>query len=312
MLDDGALVVSLDTELAWGFHGFDRPPHMSTDGVRERAGISALIDLFDQYDAPVTWALVGHLFLESCDGEHADMPTPIYPDIDGDWYVSDPGAEMEAEPLRYAPDVVDAIVDANVNHELATHTFSHVLCGRDGCSKEVVREELRRCRELIESVDDRLSTLVFPRNEVGHLETVADAGITVFRGQSREDALRQAPRFGRHRAYLRYLLRRPATVVDPRRTDAGLWNLPGSQYLPYDTFPDFHDRFPTHPRVVRARNSLQRAKNEQSIFHLWAHPHNFDDRMLRDLEKILASADELDVPTYTMRDAVIAYAGEGA
>lgn len=307
MLDRGALVISLDTELGWGFHGFENPPHLSSDGAQERANVSALLDLFEEYDTPVTWALVGHLFLDSCDGEHAELPAPTYADVDDNWYATDPGSTTAAAPLRYAPDIVAAIADAAVDHEFATHTFSHVLCGRDGCSRAVVREELRRCRELTETIDEDLSTLVFPRNEVEYLDTVADAGIEVFRGQSAEDARRLAPRFGRHRAYLRYIFRRPAAVVEPTQTDSGLWNLPGSQYLPYNTFPRVHERFPTHPRVVRARKSLRNAKREGKVFHLWSHPHNFDDRMLRDLEAILAFADELNIPTYTMHDAVATY-----
>lgn len=76
-----ALVISADFELAWGWQ------HVRTTGAARALALAKaaqarrnlpvlfdLFDLFDRYDVPVTWATVGHLFLESCNGNGAAHP----------------------------------------------------------------------------------------------------------------------------------------------------------------------------------------------------------------------------------------------
>src|SRR5438105_4494715 len=69
-----ALIISADLELAWAWRyarrvkdplGFAR--HKARQG---RRNLGALLDLFDQYELPITWATVGHLFLDRCSRSH--------------------------------------------------------------------------------------------------------------------------------------------------------------------------------------------------------------------------------------------------
>src|SRR3954465_8798018 len=86
---DGAVfTISLDFELMWG--SFDSgkhrkfASHLARDGAgglqTTREIVDGLLALFQKYDVSVTWATVGHLFLESCEErggvKHADMPRP--------------------------------------------------------------------------------------------------------------------------------------------------------------------------------------------------------------------------------------------
>jgi peptidoglycan/xylan/chitin deacetylase (PgdA/CDA1 family) len=304
VLKQGAVVISLDTELEWGFHGFDIDHHLSTDGTRERENIRRLLRLFDRNNAPITWAIVGHLFLETCDSQHADLIRPAYPEMSGDWYADDPGTDVTDSPLRYGRDIINAVLDASVEHEIGTHTFSHILCGRKGCTEEVVRAELDVCTTLAEEADCDITSLVFPRNEIDHLETVAESGISVYRGQSAEALLKEHSFAGPYRKRARFILQRQPSVVTPTEVLPGLWNLPTSQSLHQNPHPEWNELFTTHPRVKRAEKAIQRAKRSNKIFHLWTHPHNFDDTMFRDLTQILEYAHQLGVPVLTMRDAV--------
>jgi peptidoglycan/xylan/chitin deacetylase (PgdA/CDA1 family) len=303
MLEDGAVVVSLDTELEWGFHGFDIDHHLSDDGTRERKLVHRLLGLFERTDTPATWAVVGHLFLDHCDGSHSELSRPSYAHTDDDWYRGDPGSNREAAPLRYGTDIVDAIEATTIDHEIATHTFSHVLCDQEGCSSDVLRDELRRCKQLTER-DHKLTSIVFPRNEIDHLSTVADAELNVYRGRSSENVLRREAPAGRYRKFARFLAHRPPPLVTPTEVRDGLWNLPASQYLPYDPFSRQTAALSLSPRVGRAKRAIELAEERGEIFHLWAHPHNFDASLLDDLEAILSFAQETDVPRLTMRDAV--------
>jgi peptidoglycan/xylan/chitin deacetylase (PgdA/CDA1 family) len=304
MLTNGAVVISLDTELEWGFHGFDLDHHLSADGVRERKNIHRLLELFDREHAPITWAVVGHLFLDHCDGNHSALSRPSYSQTTEDWYRDDPGVNLKDAPLRYGQDIMDAIDTAKVGHEIATHTFSHVLCDRDGCSSEVLRDELRRCAELAQEKGYELTSIVFPRNGIDHLSTVADAGISIYRGRSSENVMRRTAVAGRYRKFVRFLAHCPPPVVAPVEVRDGLWNLPASQYLPYGPFSTLTTALSVSPHVGRAKRAIQRAKRQGKIFHLWAHPHNFDTGLIQDLKRILVFAREKDVPILTMRDAV--------
>src|ERR1700754_1741486 len=88
LFDSAVFTISLDFELMWG--SFDSGKHrkfvshLARDGAngfrRTREIVDGLLALFHKYDVSVTWATVGHLFLESCDErggvKHADMPRP--------------------------------------------------------------------------------------------------------------------------------------------------------------------------------------------------------------------------------------------
>src|SRR5438309_11051462 len=60
-----AACVSADFELSWAFR--HHPREMARDrGRRERENIPYLLQIFERCAFPITWATVGHLFLESC------------------------------------------------------------------------------------------------------------------------------------------------------------------------------------------------------------------------------------------------------
>src|SRR5258707_15822420 len=87
----GALVVSLDLELLWGYHdvGITELLRAQCDGAR--TAVRRLLALFEHYEVPATWAIVGHLFLDhaerDADGRvHPKHPRPVYARLRGDWF----------------------------------------------------------------------------------------------------------------------------------------------------------------------------------------------------------------------------------
>lgn len=81
MLQRGAFLISIDTEMAWGsVHHRDVGRHYSYQAEREF--IDRLLALFDKYQIRATWAVVGHLFLDQCqavDGrKHPEIVRPGY------------------------------------------------------------------------------------------------------------------------------------------------------------------------------------------------------------------------------------------
>lgn len=290
MTDTGQLVISLDTELSWG--SFD------TAGVstykqaywNTRPIIISLCDLFDEYDAPVTWALVMHL-LDDCDG-HEELNTPDYEWVD--WFNAVPCATKVEKNLWYAPDIFDQIRSTEVDHEIGLHGYSHLIMGAEGCTQEAAESEIRKAIEVAKRNGLDPDTYVFPRNNIGHLDVLRDAGIQFYRGVDARWYERRTT--GPFRKTLRFAdeaLQWTPPVVTPRETN-GLVELPGSQILRPFRGPWRHT--PQNSQLVRARKGLDRAVSTGGVYHLWFHPFNLGinpGKHLDLVKDILSYASEL-------------------
>ncbi|WP_435174417.1 polysaccharide deacetylase family protein [Halorussus sp. AFM4] len=276
----GSVVLSLDAELAWGFHDYETMPDDRVGEARE--SWLRLLELLDDYDVPATWAVVGHLLLDSCDGEHADHP------VDDHWFERDPGTWEGRDDRWYGEQLVDAIEDADADHEVGSHTFSHVVM--DEVSREVAAAEIRECVELAERRGDSLDSLVYPRNYVAHRDVLAAYGVKCYRGNQ--------PR----RWYDRGLAGSAAkllgwptgavspTLVTPEKDEYGLVNVPASLYLFCfeGRARSAVERVAGDPIVSMAKRGIDRASSEQGVFHMWLHPNNLtEERDFRRMEAIL-------------------------
>ena len=262
----GSVVLSIDAELGWGHHDLDSPP---TDRVEAgRSGWRASLDVLDEHDVPATWAVVGHLFLQDCDGRHDGYPTP-----DG-WFARERGEWADRRDLRFAPNLVDAVADADADHEIGCHTFSHVECGDPQTTPEMARAELVASLEAAASasVEPAMSSVVFPRNRVGHRDVLARCGFTCYRGTGpNADALGPS-------ALRKAALAGGATppLVEPSIDEFGLVDVPASLYLFgfEGTARRLCELVWRDPIVAAARRGIDAAARSDGVFHLWYHPNN--------------------------------------
>lgn len=193
------VLISADFELAWAWRyskGFSDSYNESLIKARqERKNVPKIVSLCERFNIPITWATVGHLFLDSCKKEsgkvHPEMPRldhfeNQYWKFEGeDWYEYDPCSDFESDPEWYCPDLIRQIKESPVEHEMACHTFSHIDC-RDGiCSPELMRAELRKCKELAEKEGFNLSSFVHPGHTIGNLDILKEEGFTNFRTDNR-------------------------------------------------------------------------------------------------------------------------------
>ena len=287
----GTVVISIDAELGWGFHDLESPP---ADRVESgRRGWRMVLEQLERFDVPATWAVVGHLMLESCDGEHADHPAP-----EG-WFERERTTWANREDLRFCPELVREILESPVDHELASHSFSHVLFGDPDTTPELARAELERAREIADDWGIALESFVYPRNDVGHRDVLAETGFRAYRGRS--------PTAGGVREVLETLVHGDSRLVEPRVDEYGLVDVPASTFLfgfegPIRTVAE---AVWTDPMVVVSRRGIDEAATQDGVFHLWIHPNNFvHERDDRRLEAILSHLDrrraETDLRVETM------------
>src|SRR3989338_5535772 len=287
----GIFTLSLDVELLWGVLHWGRKGQ-EKNIEQEREVVDALLKLLSKYKISATWAIVGHLFLDSCDGRHKAMPRPKYPWLKEDWYAQDPNSDIKKAPSFYGQDMVEKILQAFPKQEIGCHSFSHPLFGEQGMNKEVADAEIKQCVAIAKKMNVTLKSMVFPQNSVDHLDVLEKYGFSCFRGP---DPLyyRNWPRALRKLAHpFDLALASIPPVVEPVKVN-GLWNIPGSMlYLSCD---GIRGMISVDARVLKAKRGIDAAVAQDKIFHLWFHPYNLvsnKEEMLNGLEKIFAYASE--------------------
>jgi peptidoglycan/xylan/chitin deacetylase (PgdA/CDA1 family) len=278
----GTFVLSLDFELIWGTLDTRGPEAFREACERERAQVfGPLLTLLEEFEIPATWCVLGHLMLGSCapvnGRKHPEIIRPAHSWQKGDWFARDPCSDEERAPTFYGRRLVERLLEASVPQEIGCHSFSHVIFGDPGCSRETAASEVRACVQAAGELGISPRSFAFPRNRVGHLDVLREHGFTCFRGpeptwhQGGGGAVGRVRRAGHLGDAL--IARRPPVVL-PQRTH-GLVNVPASMTV----FAAHGGRrhIPISRRVRRALKGVEAAVREQRIMHLWFHPTNLAD-----------------------------------
>jgi peptidoglycan/xylan/chitin deacetylase (PgdA/CDA1 family) len=290
----GVFTLSIDFELIWGTLDLAGPEGFRAACERERVHvIPRLLDLLDRFEIQATWCVLGHVMLAACrpvrGRRHPEIVRPAHAWHPADWFADDPCTDEDRSPVFYGRTLVEKIVACQTPQEIGCHSFSHVVFGDPGCSREAASSELAACLRIADEIGTEMCSFAFPRNVVGHLDLLREYGFRCFRGPEPtwHRGGGQGIRVKRLGHLFDVVTARSPPVVTPRRTPEGLVNIPGSMVF----FP-MHGRrrhIPLRVRVNRALEGLERAVREQRVFHLWFHPTNLADEtdtMFRGLEQI--------------------------
>jgi len=252
----GAVTFSLDFELAWAWQYARQPQNEDcvSRGLRERDQVPQILDKFDQFNIPATWATVGHLFLRECTRRHQGMAHAGMPRLQhfendywrfssGDWYQHDPCSDVRRDPAWYAPDLIESILGSRVVHEIACHSFSHASFGAY-CPPVVAAAELDACFEAMKPYSVRPTTWVFPRHDAGNFAVLAEKGFRIVRCFPKPWAKISLPL---HRA-------------------DGMWAVHVSSST------DRGDGWTLEQRLTRLKRYVDKAASTRMAAHIWLHP----------------------------------------
>lgn len=294
MANKGTVIISLDTELAWG--SFDKGLlNKRLKAIKSaRYCIGELLKLLEKYKISATWAFVGHLMLDKCvvlDGlKHPDIIRPNHSWFQDDWFRDVPVEKEDENSIWYGRDILNQIISCPVYQEIASHSFSHIIFGDSGCSEECAESDIKKCVDIGKSLGINLSTFIYPRNSVGHKKLLRKYGFKCYRGDGNQW----------YKKIKRRNIRKVAHIVDdffevsPNTTvlekdEYGLYNIRGNMlYLSRDGFRRF---IPIRSRVKKAKKGIDKAVLNKEIFHLCFHPFNLgtDPKgLLKGLEEIFA------------------------
>jgi peptidoglycan/xylan/chitin deacetylase (PgdA/CDA1 family) len=279
--------ISADFELSWAWRGWRSAKETQLRAARERCNVSYLVPLLEEYDIPITWATVGHLFLERCersaDGRaHPQMPRPVVTTPramtrwTGDWYAHDPCTDYHSDALWYCPDLIRLVLSSRVRHELATHSFSHISFLAGNSTPDLVEQEIAQCQAAMAPFGVLARSLVYPYNHMGHdyAPVLTELGITCVR--HRDPVVR-----------LSY----------PERLPCGIYKLYESMNL----------RRPSHYNYIeKVRIFLAEAMKRHAAYHIWFHPSDptelFQHEFNAIIQEIAARRREGQVWVTTMAD----------
>lgn len=266
---------TLDTEIAWGifyrkyfkdyYHHFDC----------YRPNVARLLKLMNMYSIKATWAFVGHLFLEKCDGIHEEILRPKYSWFNHeDWHKFDPGTNLENAPYWYGRDILDKVTNITPKQEIAAHTFSHVLMADKECTADIAKSQVKACIELGKELNVVIETLVFPRDEVAYLKEIAGQGIKTFRGPEQTWYANTPLKIMKFLHIIDQFLgiTPPVYRISELAFDYEILNVPASQFLiPYDGFRKY---ISSSSRLKKAKKGVNMAIKKGAVFHLWHHTFN--------------------------------------
>lgn len=288
IIKKGILCISVDFELAWGWrYAYNSKIDVQKISRQERENIPLILRKLEDLNIPITWAIVGHLFLRSCNKEngiaHPDMPRPrffknkLWEYKIGDWYDFDPCTDFISAPNWYAPDLVEKILNSKVQHEIACHSFSHIGFNEKYCPKELAEAELKKCGEVMAKFGIKPVSMIFPGDEAGHFEILE--------------------KFGYRCA--RYFPFANIEISAPIKLKESLWAILSSSNI----LPD--DNWNSEYIVWRLKKYLDKAIEKKTLCHLWLHP-SISERRIKEvlfptLEYSLRKRDEGKLDILTMQ-----------
>lgn len=211
--------------------------------------------------------------MEECDGRHDDHPAG------SDWFERERTDWKTRTDLRFCPELIKPLLDSSLDHDIGSHTFSHVVVGE--CDdRELIRAELAMAQEAAESFGVEYDSFVYPRNAVDHRDLLAEFGFRTYRGR------RLLPEGWRG------TLETTRSTLNPRRIPLsepvvdghGLVNVPPSLFL--FGFQGSARRacqaIWVDPVVRQMTGAIDRAIREDGIVHAWLHPNDLTTHLNRE------------------------------
>jgi len=270
-MDTGTFIFSLDCEGKWGMADAlenGSLPWCTTAGLT--SVYRKLVDLFDRFDVPATWAFVA-AFVHRED-ELRDCSYLVEEPLlwrAGDWTAGFRAAIRSGDTDGWLCPAALECVASSGRHEIASHGFSHVPLAEHLIEAPVFDQEMAELSRFWSRRGMRPETFVFPRNLPGYLERLARAGFDAYRPPAASERRRdRIARFAR--------LAGEFNIFEKAQSH-GQSGTPG--VLPPAVLLNHRAggrRFvPMKITVERVRRLLDDAIATGRVVHLYSHPHNF-------------------------------------
>ena len=283
---EGTLVISLDFEMRWGLiESIKSFQEYKKNILGVNKAVDGILDIFNKHEIHATWAFVGSIlcddYTDFIDTANGNIPQ-YNSGVDSPFSISKDIYDIEKEQF-FNKDLVNKI-DKSLNQELASHTFSHLFLKEKGVSYNNFLLDNNSFNEICRrNKINNIKTIIFPRNQINFIEHFNKTNLKIYRGNQSDWYFNVAEK--KHKRKLAKLFRffdlhfsfKDRTVHI--KSSNGIYNLKSSMFLrPYDL------NILVKMRLKRIKQQMRIAKNNNRIFHLWWHPHNFGTNLNKNLE----------------------------
>lgn len=281
MSKKGIFTISIDYEFAWGYADKLLSLEDKTRIRKEIEIVKRLILLFEKYNIPATWAIVGHLLEKiekKCEWSgdnlpHPEYKRPIYKNETHDYFFQHPDKNNYSDSLWYDNQkLILQIKQSSACHEIASHSYAHIRYDEQNTNEQAICVDIANSQRVHTEEDLPYKSFVFPRNVEGFHKQLQKAGLTHYRGNSYKWYMFLPQLLQRLGHFCDYLI--PSTPVSaPLLHFSGLVNIRESMLL---LGRNGLRKFITPSMMIKkVKNGIQKASNKKEIFHLWFHPSNF-------------------------------------
>ena len=298
----GSFVISLDFELMWGVRDVLSAEEYG-DSIRGvHTALPRLLECFKKYKIKGTFSIVGLLFFQSKEELINNLPQiiPTYTDTNlspyGQYMEKNVGNNSADDPYHFGLHLIEQIKNTP-GQEIGTHTFSHYYCLESGQTAAQFKADIVAAVSIAEKRGIKIKSIVFPRNQYNenYIPVCSEAGITSYRNNE-NSPLYKATAFKNDTSFRRALRLIDAYInisgnnchrIAPAAHGFHL-NIPSSRFLrPHSKKLKLLDNL----RLKRITTSMTYAAQNDLMYHLWWHPHNFginQEENFKFLEQILS------------------------
>lgn len=285
----GYFIISLDFELFWGVFDVKKLADYKKNLLNVREIIPRLLELSRTYGIKLTFATVGCLFARSRNELLAFIPDlkPTYEDGSLNPYLllSDMSNSPENNACYFAHDLLESIKNEG-SHEISSHTFSHYYCNEKGQNINQFKADLEANIKIAKANGVELKSIVFPRNQINkdYLQVAKDLGFTSYRGTEKHKIhspkdLKELERKDNRilRLFDSFFNLTGNHTYDIKGLCSNiLQDVPSSRFLrPYSKTLKFLEPL----KIKRIKSAMTEAAENNEMYHLWWHPHNFGDNL---------------------------------
>ncbi len=259
-------ILSFDCEGKWGMA--DDPAMASTNQIGDDSLAKAyarILGILDKHEIPATFALVGAFagkyeeYVESRDQLLESKPHKEWLQI--------PEQSFAAGVMDgwFYPELVENIRSKGM-HEIASHSYSHLPLHNSDVAEESFLTELNLVRNWQARNSVKLSTFIYPRNQIQYQEALNDFDYLGYRQCDVQNA-----------AYANRMkiLQDECNIrkkCDVHSANAKPIAIPPGTFLNWRHGP--RRVIPEQLTLKRWSNVLRHAVVSGGVAHLWLHPHN--------------------------------------
>ena len=243
--------ISIDLELAWGVWDKINQNHLNNAINLERKIVDKLLDIFNYYDLPVSWATVGAL-------------------IDKNNKMINVGDKK----AWYAPDIIDKIINSKTNHLIASHSYAHPNFKET--NENIIIEDFKKAEYFFKTLDIKPNVLVFPRNQVAHLSILKKFNYKFYRSIDKswyKSVSTYSTFLGKIANINDKIFPFTANSIKPVKHENGLTEIPSSILL--ISRNGFKFAVTNFNMFYKIKKGIELAIKNKECFHIWFHPSNF-------------------------------------